>query len=165
MRFELSKFWPNRRFLMLFHEKRHFLQLFSEKFVKTSKLDSFPKSLSKPRNLIVCSKSWKFWPNRSFFMLFHEMSHFLQLFSEKFMETSTRNSFLEKVQVLAKSMIFHAFSRNEKLFDKIQPIAPDERAHPKASSLLVILLEPLYLKYDRLDSSTLFCIENPREHS
>ena len=50
-------------------------------------------------------------------------------------------------------------------FNKIQPIAPDERAHPKASSLLVILLEPLYLKYDRLDSSTLFCIENPREHS
>ena len=50
-------------------------------------------------------------------------------------------------------------------FNKIQPIAPDKRAHPKASSLLVILLEPLYLKYDRLDSSTLFCIENPREHS
>ena len=50
-------------------------------------------------------------------------------------------------------------------FNKIQPIAPDERAHPKASSLLVILLEPLYLKYDRLDSSTLFWIENPREHS
>ena len=50
-------------------------------------------------------------------------------------------------------------------FNKIQPIAPDKRAHPKASSLLVILLEPLYLKYDRLDSSTLFCMENPREHS
>ena len=50
-------------------------------------------------------------------------------------------------------------------FDKIQPIAPDKRAHPKASSLLVILFEPLYLKYDRLDSSTLFCIENPRKHS
>ena len=50
-------------------------------------------------------------------------------------------------------------------FNKIQPIAPDKRAHPKASSLLVILLAPLYLKYDRLDSSTLFCIENPKEHS
>ena len=41
-------------------------------------------------------------------------------------------------------------------FNKIQPIALDKRAHPKASSLLVILLEPLYLKYDRLESSTLF---------
>ena len=50
-------------------------------------------------------------------------------------------------------------------FNKIQPIAPDKRAHPKASSLLVILLEPLCLKYDRLESSTLFCVENPREHS
>ena len=50
-------------------------------------------------------------------------------------------------------------------FNKIQPIAPDKRAYPKASSLLVILLEPLYLKYNRLESSTLFCIENPKEHS
>ena len=50
-------------------------------------------------------------------------------------------------------------------FNKIQPIALDKRAHPKASSLLVILLEPLYLKYDRLESSTPFCIENPREQS
>ena len=43
-------------------------------------------------------------------------------------------------------------------FNKIQPIAPDKRAHHKASSLLVILLEPLYLKYDRLESSTLFFV-------
>ena len=50
-------------------------------------------------------------------------------------------------------------------FNKIQPIAPDKRAHPKASSFLVILFEPPYLKYDRLESSTLFCTENPREHS
>ena len=50
-------------------------------------------------------------------------------------------------------------------FNKIQPIAPDKRAHPKASSLLLILFEPSYLKYDRLESSILFAIENPREHS
>ena len=50
-------------------------------------------------------------------------------------------------------------------FNKIQPIAPDERAYPKASSFLVILFEHSYLKYDRLESSTHFCIENPREHS
>ena len=49
-------------------------------------------------------------------MLFHEMSHFLQPFPEKFVETSKRDSLLEKLQVLAKSMIFHAFSRNEPLF-------------------------------------------------
>ena len=41
-------------------------------------------------------------------------------------------------------------------FNKIQPFAPDKRAHPKASSLLVILFEPSYLKYARLESSTLF---------
>ena len=50
-------------------------------------------------------------------------------------------------------------------FNKIQPIAPDKRAHPKASSLLVILFEPSCLKYDGLESSSLFCIENLREHS
>ena len=40
------------------------------------------------------------------------MSHFLQLFSEKLIKTSIRDSLLEKLEVLAKSMIFHAFSRN-----------------------------------------------------
>ena len=33
-------------------------------------------------------------------------------------------------------------------FNKIQPSAPDKGAHPKASSLLVILFEPSCLKYD-----------------
>ena len=49
-------------------------------------------------------------------MLFHEMRQFLQLFSEKFVKTSKHDSLLEKVEVLAKSMIFHAFSRNEPPF-------------------------------------------------
>ena len=31
-------------------------------------------------------------------------------------------------------------------FVKIQPIAPDKRVQPKASSLLVMLIEPLFLK-------------------
>ena len=31
-------------------------------------------------------------------------------------------------------------------FVKIQPIAPDKRARPKTSNLLVILIEPLSLK-------------------
>ena len=66
--------------------------------------------------MIVCSKRCKFWPNRRFFMLFHEMSDFLQLFSEKLIKTSKRDRFLEKLSVLAKLRIFHAFSRNERLF-------------------------------------------------
>ena len=44
------------------------------------------------------------------------MSNFLQLFAEKFTKTPKHGSFLEKLQVLAKSMIFRAFSRNEPLF-------------------------------------------------
>ena len=44
------------------------------------------------------------------------MSHFFQLFAEKFTKTPKHGSFFEKLQVLAKSMIFRAFSRNEPLF-------------------------------------------------
>ena len=133
-------FWANRRFFMLFHEMSQFLQLFSEKFIKTSKRHTFLEKLSVlgkstifdafsrnerlfatlfrkvRRNLIVSSKSCNFWPNRRFFMLFHEMSHFLQLFFENFVKTSKPDSFLEKMQLLSKSTIFHAFSRNEPLF-------------------------------------------------
>ena len=76
----------------------HFLHIFSEKFVETSKGDSFLE---------------KFVPNWSFFMVFHETSQFLQLFSEKFIQMSKHDSLLEKLPVLAKSMIFHGFSRNE----------------------------------------------------
>ena len=49
-------------------------------------------------------------------MLSHEMRHFLELFSEKLIKTSKRDSLLEKLRVFAKSIIFHAFSRNEPLF-------------------------------------------------
>ena len=50
-------------------------------------------------------------------------------------------------------------------FNKIQPLARDKRAYPTAFSLLVILFEPSCLKYDGLESLTIFCIENLREHS
>ena len=46
-------------------------------------------------------------------MLFHEMRHFLELFAEKFTKTPKHDSLLEKLQDLAKSMIFRCFSRNE----------------------------------------------------
>ena len=47
---------------------------------------------------------------------------------------------------------------------KIQPVAPDKGVHLKASSLLIILIKPLCSKYYRSESSTPFCIENPRKH-
>ena len=45
------------------------------------------------------------------------MSDFLQLFAENLTETREHGSFLEKLQVLAKSLIFRRFSRNEPLFE------------------------------------------------
>ena len=74
------------------------------------------KSSPKRRDMVVFSKSCKFWQNRWFFVHFLEMSHFLQLFSEKLTKTPKHGCFLEKLQVLAKWMIFRSFSRNEPLF-------------------------------------------------
>ena len=55
------------------------------------------------------------------------MSDFLQLFGENLTETREHGSFLEKLQVLAKSLIFRRFSRNEPLFEtfswKVDPNA------------------------------------------
>ena len=78
---------------------------------------SFPKISRKRRNVIVCLKGCQFWPNRWFFVVFHEMSHFLQLFSENFIQISKRHSLFEMFPVLAKSMRCRAFSRNEPLFE------------------------------------------------
>ena len=66
--------------------------------------------------MVVSSKSCKFWPNRWFFVLFHEMSPFLQLFPEKMTKTPKHGSFVEELQLLGKSMIFRASGRNEPLF-------------------------------------------------
>ena len=44
------------------------------------------------------------------------MRHFLQLLAEKFMKMPRHGSLLEKLKVLAKSMVFRVFSRNEALF-------------------------------------------------
>ena len=48
--------------------------------------------------MVVCSISWKFWPNRWFFVLFHEKRHFFQLFPEQFIEMQRHGSFFEKLQ-------------------------------------------------------------------
>ena len=50
------------------------------------------------------------------FVLLHETSDFLQHFAEKLTKMPKHGSLLEKLQVLAKSMIFRPFSRNEPLF-------------------------------------------------
>ena len=50
-------------------------------------------------------------------------------------------------------------------FVKIQPIAPDKRVRPKASNLLVILIEPLSLKQYRSEPATPFRLENLRKHT
>ena len=50
-------------------------------------------------------------------------------------------------------------------FDKIQPIVPNKRVRPKASSLLVTLIEPSSLKLYRSQSSTPFRLENLRKHT
>ena len=69
--------------------------------------------------MVVFSKSCKFWQNRWFFVHFLEMSHFLQLFPEKLTKTPKHGFFLEKLQVLAKWMIFqqkvsHFVKKHEK---------------------------------------------------
>ena len=74
------------------------------------------KSWWKRKNMPVFWNSCKFWPNRLFFMVFHEMRHFLHLLAKKLIKTQKHASFFEKLKVLAKSIIFHGFSRNEALF-------------------------------------------------
>ena len=74
------------------------------------------KSWSKRKNMPVCSKSVKFWPNRGFFMVFNKMRHVLQVFPEKLIKMLKHMSLFEKCQVFPKSMISHGFSWNEALF-------------------------------------------------
>ena len=71
------------------------------------------KSLSKPRNTVLSSKSCKFRPNRRFVVFFLEMRKFLRPLPEKFVKTPKHRGCFEKLEVLAKSTIFSAFSRNE----------------------------------------------------
>ena len=47
----------------------------------------------------VFSKSWKFWLNRWFYVIFHEMSHFSHLLAEKLTKTLKHGSFIGKLQI------------------------------------------------------------------
>ena len=49
-------------------------------------------------------------------MFSREMRHFPQGFDKKFLKTPKRGSLFEKLRVLARSMIFRVFSRNEAVF-------------------------------------------------
>ena len=56
---------------------------FSSFFTKWASVCNFlVKSLEERGNMVVCSESVKFWPNRWVFVPFHEMSHFLSLFAQ-----------------------------------------------------------------------------------
>ena len=74
------------------------------------------KSSSKRRNTVVASKSWKFWPNRLFLVLFREMRDLLRLLAEKFVKRPKLGAFFETLQDLNKATIFRVFSPNEALF-------------------------------------------------
>ena len=67
------------------------------------------KSSWKCQNMVVCSKRCKFWPNRWFFVLFHEMRPFLQLFPEKFIEMQRHGSLFEKLQSFGQIDVFSCF--------------------------------------------------------
>ena len=59
--------------------------------------DFLLKSSSKHKNMPVCSKTCKFWPNRWFFMLFQEMRHFLKLLANKLIKTQKHGNFFKKI--------------------------------------------------------------------
>ena len=67
------------------------------------------KSSWKCQDMVVCSKSCKFWPNWWFFVFFHEMRHFLQLFPEKLMEMQRHGSLLKKLQRFGQMDDFSCF--------------------------------------------------------
>ena len=105
-------------FIMLFVTS-HFLQLFSEKIIKTSKHNGFLEKsqvFAKSMSFHAFSRNDPSFGTDLFFMLPHEINHYLQLFSEKFIKTSKYDGLLEKWHIFAKPMIFHGFSRNHPLF-------------------------------------------------
>ena len=73
---------------------------------------SLLKSSWKCQGMVVCSKSCKFWPNRWFFVLFHEMRHFLQVFPEKFIEMQRHGSLFKKLQSFGQIDDFSSFLTN-----------------------------------------------------
>ena len=73
---------------------------------------SLLKSWWKCEDMVLCSKSCKFWPNRSFFVIFHEMRHFLQLFPEKFIQMQRHGSLFKKLQNFGQIDDFSSFLTN-----------------------------------------------------
>ena len=69
----------------------------------------FLKSSWKCQDIVVCSKNCKFWPNRWYFVFFHQMRHLLQLFSEKFIEMQRHGSLFKKLQSFGQIDNFSLF--------------------------------------------------------
>ena len=70
------------------------------------------KSSWKCQTMVVCSNSCKFSPNRWFFVLFHEIRNFLQLFPEKLIEMQRHGSLLEKLESFSQIDDFLCFFTN-----------------------------------------------------
>ena len=81
--------------------------------------NSLLKSSGKCQERVVFSKSRKFWPNRWFLMLSHEMRHLLQLFPEKFIEMQRHGSLFEKLQSFGQIDDFSCFFTNWATFCKL----------------------------------------------
>ena len=86
---------------------------FSCFFMKWSTFwDFFLKSSWKCQDMVVCSKTCKFWQNRWVLVFFHEMRHFLQLFPEKLMEMQRHGILFEKLQSFCQIDNFSCFFTN-----------------------------------------------------
>ena len=92
-----EKFTQTPKHSSLLEKDLHLAQIghFSCFFAKCSTFWHFLlKSWPKRRNMVVCSKSCKFWPNRRFLILFREIRHVLQLFAKKFTQTRRHRGLL-----------------------------------------------------------------------
>ena len=147
-----SKFWPNPWFFVFFHEMRHFLQLLSEKFIEMQshgslfeKLQSFGqiddfscfftkwgtfcnlllKSSSQHQNMVVCSKKFhRFGKIHGFSCFFTKWGTFCNFFLKSSSKCKDMVVCSKSCKVLARSMIFRAFSRNDSLFAEKSSIWP-----------------------------------------
>ena len=76
----------------------------------------------------------KFWSDRRFFMLFREMRHFLQLFAEKFTQTTKHGSFLENVAIFRLIDDFLGFFMKSGTFFNFLPKSSTKRRDVLVSS-------------------------------
>ena len=121
------KLWPNRWFLVLFHEMRHFLQLFPEKFTEMQRHGSLFEKLQRFGKMDDFSCFFTKWSTFCNFFLKSSSKwkdNFIEMQIDDFSCFFTKwgtfcNFFLvcsRSCKVLAKWMIFRAFSWIEQHF-------------------------------------------------